>query len=347
MSFETEETSSHDEISALWEEAAKESPETPEVDKAPDKSPELEPEKADGKSAEGAAKEESPEDGDNVADPVEKEDAPEKQEPLLSQDKAPSAWSPKARERWNEIPEDLRSEILRREEASAKGVRQLQEETAPMRGFVQTLAPFIQEAVQNAQDPAQYIGSVMVTERILRTGNVDQKFEALLNIADQYKIPLRQIINESVGEEVLKAAPSQQQYQLPPEIQKELEENRRWREQQSQRSSGNEIAEFAKKNEFFEDLREDMAKLLEAGVASDLQSAYDKAAKLHPEVSEILAERAARGGKTAALKAKQAKAAGAAVNTDESLGEKPPKQNPNAPVEDDIRASIAELSGRA
>lgn len=345
MSFETEETSSHDEISALWEEAAKESPEETEVDKTPDKEP-VQSEKTDVKSTESAAKEEESEDGDNVADPVEKEEAPEKQEQLLNQDKAPSAWSPKARERWNEIPEDLRSEILRREEASAKGVRQLQEETAPMRGFVQTLAPFIQEAAQNAQDPAQYIGGVMATERVLRVGSIDQKFEALLNIADQYKIPLRQIINESVGEEVLKA-PSQQQYQIPPEIQKELEESRRWREQQTQLSAGDEVTKFAKKNEFFEDLRDDMIKLLEAGVASDLQSAYDKAAKLHPEVSEILAERASKGGKSAALKAKQAKAAGAAVNTDESLGEKPPKQNLNAPVEDDIRASIAELSGRA
>ena len=335
MSEENE--SLHDEISALWKEAAEENPEVEVKEEVAEvKRPEVEPVKEPEAKGEPEVSLE--------VDP-EKEEV---KEPLLNQDKAPSGWGPKARERWSEIPEDLRGEILRREEASAKGVRQLQEEVAPMRSFVQTLSPFINEAVQNAQNPAEYIGRVMVTERVLRTGSPDQKFEALLGIADQYGLPLREIINKSVGEEVLKT-PSQQQYQLPPEVQRELQEARQWRESQTQRSGEDELAKFIKTGpEFFEDVRNDMANLIEARIATDLQDAYDKACKLHPEISVILADRQGKKGKDDALKANQKRAAQSSVKSDESLGGKGKvdKSDKETSTEDDIRAAIAGLSGR-
>lgn len=346
MTIETTEDTLHDEITALWTEASKESTETAEVVKTDDKVSSLESEKTDVKQTESAPEAEKPKADDHVSDPVKEEVTKEENtDPLLSQDRAPSGWAPKARERWNEIPEDLRSEILRREEASAKGVRQLQEEVAPMRGFVNTLAPFIQEAASNAMDPAQYIGSVMVTERVLRTGNIDQKFEALLSIADTYKIPLREIINKSAGEEILKAPV--QQYQLPREIQQELEESRRWRQQQSSQASSNEISQFAKNNEFFEDVREDMAALLEAGRATDLKSAYEAAIWANPQTREVLLARKGGEDKKKDLTEAQKRAAAAGSKSNESLNTKSaPKTDSNTSTEDDIRASIAALSGR-
>jgi hypothetical protein len=342
-----ENESLHDEIRAAWEEVAKEGDED-KTEKEPvdtDKVPEAtKPEPAKDSAEESDKKDEPPAPDAEVEE--KKEEQASTEETLLKQDKAPSGWSPKARERWNQIPEDLRSEILRREEDSAKGVRQLQEEVAPMRGFVNTLSPFIQEAFQNAQDPAQYIGSVMVAERALRTGDINSKFEALLSIADQYKIPLREIINKSAGEEVLKA-PAQQQFQIPPEIQRELEESRRWREQQSRGTSTNAIQEFAAKNEFFEDVREEMALLLEAGAATDLKTAYEKAIWAKPETREVLLARQAGEKKKTDIKEAQKRASGANVDTDESLGRKAPtKPTGSESVEDDIRASIAALAGR-
>lgn len=342
MSEENE--SLHDEISALWEEASKESPEVVKEETV-NKEPVVEPEKVDGKQTEDNPPEKVPEASDKTDDTKIEEEVTNK-EPVLTQDKAPSGWSPKSRERWAEIPEDLRSEILRREEASAAGVRKLQEETAPMRGFVQALSPFINEAAQNARDPAQYIGNVMVTERVLRTGNPDQKFDALLGIADQYGIPLRQIINKSVGEEILKA-PEKQQFSLPPEIQKELEESRRWREEQSRNTNTTQITQFAEKNEFFEDVRVTMANLLEAGSAKTLEEAYEQATWANPEIRSILMERQSKGGKEADLKNAQKRASSANVKNDESLGtRKAPKDDKDSSTEDDIRAAIAGLSGR-
>lgn len=344
MSGENE--SLYDEISQAWKEAAEESvedkgEEVSLVDKGAETT-ESEPAKSPAEESGKKGVSDAPDTTDQKA---EEEPAPQ-EEALLKQDKAPSGWSPKARERWSQIPEDLRSEILRREEDSAKGVRQLQEEVAPMRGFVNTLAPFIQEAFSNAQDPAQYIGSVMVAERALRTGDINSKFEALLSIADQYKIPLREIINKSAGEEVLKT-PAQQQFQLPPEIQRELEESRRWREQQSRGSSSTAIQDFAAKNEFFEDVREEMAVLLEAGAAKDLQGAYERAIWANPSTREVLLSRQGVDKKKTDLKEAQKRASGSSVETNESLGRKPdPKVDKNTSTEDDIRSAIAALAGR-
>lgn len=214
-----------------------------------------------------------------------------KDERLLTEDKAPRGWSPEAREKWNTIPEDLRQEILRREEASAVGVRQLQERYAPMEGFVGSIKDFIMEARQNNVDPSIYIPSVLATERSLRSGDIPSKFQALLKIADDYGIPLRDVINESVGQKVLGPAQPQQAQQVPPEILRELQEMREWREQQQSGSVTAQIQEFAKDKEFFSDVHQSMAAFLDAGTANDLQEAYDAACWANPSIRAVMLQR--------------------------------------------------------
>lgn len=233
----------------------------------------------------------------------EKVDAEAKAEPteeertLLAKDKAPSGWVPKLRERWAEVPPDIRQEILRREEASAKGVQQLQEQFAPAQGFVQALMPFIQEAANNKQDPTAYFNNVMQSERRLRVGTDVERFQALVEIAEGYGIPLRQTINDALGREVIPPI-NKNQNALPREVQQELEEARRFRQQYEQqqqshvgKEEANAIAEFSKGNEFFEDVRDDMALLIESGRAKDLKEAYDQAVWVNPHTREIMMER--------------------------------------------------------
>jgi len=276
-------------------------------------------------------------------EPVEEE----KTDPLLVQDKAPSGWTPKVREQWATIPKDVRDEILRREDASAQGVRKLQEETAPMRGFVQQLDPFIKEAINNGANPAQYIGNVMAAERALRAPSQDDRFAALLNIADQYGIPLREVINASVGREVLqKAAPSQPS--VPPEIQRELEESRKWREQQSMESTNREIAAFKSGKEFFDDVAPYMANLMEAGAATTLQDAYDQAIWAVPTVREVLLGRQGKTNATNDLKEKQKAAAAAGIKSNDTIGVKTKKKDgeDESSLADDIREAFAAQAGR-
>jgi hypothetical protein len=141
----------------------------------------------------------------------------------------------------------------------------------------------------------------MTTERVLRTADLPTKFNQLLQIADQYGIPLRDIINQSVGQEVLKR-PAQQAAALPPEVMRELQDIRQWRESMETGQLTQTIGQFAAetdatgqlKHEFFNDVRETMADLIEMGRAADMQTAYEQAIWMHPEVRDVMLSRQSR-----------------------------------------------------
>lgn len=207
-------------------------------------------------------------------------------------ERAPTTWGPKAREQWASLPLDIRQEIIRREEAAVNGVRNLKEQYTPVNQFYKTLEPFVLEAKKGGAIPEQYIANVMNTERVLRTADVPTKFNALLQIADQYGIPLRDVINKSVGQEVLKT-PQQPSAQLPPQVMQELQSLQQWRQHMEGMQVTQTMEQFAAdpSHEFFEDVRQTMADLLEYGQASNLKDAYDKAVWMMPEVREVMVSR--------------------------------------------------------
>ena len=253
---------------------------------------------------------------------------PEEPEGTWSPEKAPTSWSPKVREQWGKLPEDVRKEIVRREEASVHGVRKLQEEFQPVRQFAEQLSPFIQEARHLGADPTQYIANVMVAERSLRSQDPNEKFNALLNIADQYGIPLRQYLG---GEK----PPVQSAPAVPAAVQQELQAMRQWREQEQAQQLQNQIEEFSKGAEFFEDVRNDMAALLDAGAAKDLKEAYEKAIWTNPEVREVLLAREAESKKKTAASQRRAKASSVSVE-----GADKPGLEVDLPDDDDSTAAI-------
>lgn len=281
----------------------------------------LEPE--DGKQKTGQPKEEgkqesgqqkTPPEGGETKPPVEGEQAKQETgQPLLTQDKAPQGWTPAIREKWGTIPEDIRKEILRREDAVAVGVRQLQERFAPYETFANALAPFITEASQSGVDPKIYVHNVLASERILRKADIPTKFKELMRIADDYGIPLREVINASVGQEVLQKAQPQQGGALPPAIQQELTEMRTWRENFETTSIQNQIMAFAEGKEFFGDVKNQMASLLESGAAENLKDAYEAACWANPQVREVMLSRQGKEKKDDDLKNKQQAAAGASA----------------------------------
>lgn len=345
----TEETTLHDDMAAVISELeAKGTTISDAVDK-------LEPTTQErGEDGKFKAKDEpeKPEVKDeSTKEPVKEEPTKEpEQQPLggepdkiLVQDKAPSSWTPKARESWADLPENVRQEVLRREEDSVKGIRQLQEQMAPYTQFAQTLEPFIKEAFDNKADPGQYIGNVMQAERRLRTGSADDRFSALVEIAEGYGIPLRKIINDAMGQEVIphpSLAPKAPA--IPAEVQRELEEARRFRQDQltaQEQQSLKEIENFKKDKEFFDDVAQDMGALMEMGRATTLQEAYDMACKINAPVSEILRERAARPPLTDKQKA-AAQLKGTSSNSAET-------GNADFDDEDDLATTVRKAAAQA
>lgn len=305
----------YEDIASAFDEAQK--LDTPEVsqdtggDKARDDSGRFTSDKAsdDVKAAveESTEKKEAP-----VAEKAAAEPKPD-EDPKWTQDKPPQSWTPKARERWAEIPPELRQEIVRREEASVHGVRQMQERYAPMESFVRSIDPIIQEARNVGMSPEQYIGAAVQSEYILRTADVPNKFQEILRIADQYGIPLREVINASVGQEVLGRAAPQNAAAIPQAVQQELAEMRAWREGQERTSIDREVETFSTGKEFFNDVRGKMADLMEKGLADNLNDAYDQACWMTPEVREVMQGRATGQQQQQQLAGRQAAAAAASI----------------------------------
>lgn len=252
-------------------------------------------------------------------------------------ERPPSSWKPAARELWAGLPLEARQEITRREEDALRGAQRLQEQFAPLREIQQHMEPLLKELQSIGVSPQQHIDNVMATERVLRTADLPRKFDALLSVADQYGIPLREIINRSVGQEVLQS-PNQQQMAVPPELQRELAEIRQWRDQQEQSVVNNEVAAFGGQQEFFHDVRLHMADLIEKGVAKDLPSAYEMATWANPEIRSILIERQTRGASGTRVQDRQARAASANIR---------PSSTVHVDVDDGAEDSLADTVRKA
>jgi len=261
--------------------------------------------------------------------------AAEQDQGTWSPERAPSSWTPKAREGWANLPIEIRQEITRREENATMGARKLQEQYAPVKQFVENFDPIFRELGSIGVDPQRHVASVMNTERVLRTAELPQKFDALLGIADQYGIPLRDIINQSVGQKVLQT-PSQMQ--VPEEIRRELGEIRQWRDQQEQAIVNNEVSNFGQQQEFFNDVRYAMADLIERGVCQDLNQAYEIATWAHPEIRSVLIDRQVRGSSVGQVVNRQSKAVGASVK---------PSNTVNVDLDDDSNDSIGDTLRKA
>lgn len=264
-------------------------------------------------------------------------ETPAQDEHKWSPERPPSSWKPATRELWGNLPLEVRQEITRREEDALRGATRLQEQFAPLREIQQHMEPIIRELQGLGVSPQQHIDNVMATERRLRTADLPTKFDALLGIADQYGIPLREIVNRSVGQEVLRN-PQQQQVQIPQELQREIQQIKQWQEQQEQSYVNNEVAQFGGQQEFFNDVRLHMADLIEKGVASDLNQAYEMATWANPEIRGILIERQARGTTNQQVQTRQARAASASIK---------PSGSVHVEIDDGAEDSIADTVRKA
>jgi hypothetical protein len=209
----------------------------------------------------------------------------------LDPSKPPSAWTPASKAQWNTIPQPLREEIIRREEATAAGIQKLQQHYAPAEALLEELTPY-EDYVNHIQaDPVEYLHGVIQSEQMLRLGNPAQKLGLLLALGDQYGVPLRSAVNQVLGGKLNETlAESHRRFQtpqaLPPEIARELQEMRQWRSGMESQAATSELNEFAKDHPLLQHVTERMAQLIESGAVETYQDAYDVAVYQNPQLRQ-------------------------------------------------------------
>lgn len=216
--------------------------------------------------------------------------------------KAPASWKPAIREHWGKLPKEVRAEITRREQEIEKGLYQASGYKRMAGEYYNLVRPYEHLIRAKNSTPAQAITNLMQTAAGLQMGSKVQKAQIVFNILKEYDVDIETLDSLLVGK-----TPPKEESDLSRVVDEKLapiksfiEEVRGSRtshEQKAQEEAASELEKFATdpKNEFFNDLADDIADIMELaakrGQKVSLKEAYDRAAALNPEISKILQQR--------------------------------------------------------
>lgn len=190
----------------------------------------------------------------------------------------PSSWKKDYEEDWGRLDPRLQDYLSKREEDYAKGVSMYKQNWEQARPLHDAMAPFMPLLQQHSIDPTTWIKNLGEAHRMLATGSPDEKLQMFAKLANDYGVSLGALTGQQhdpqfsmLTEKLNKLENQWTQYQTS-------------KEQQEKEIVSQEIEKFAQSAPHFEEVRETMSLLLQGGKADDLQSAYDKAIRLHDDL---------------------------------------------------------------
>lgn len=220
----------------------------------------------------------------------------------------PSSWKKDYEEHWSKFDPSVQDYILQREADYAKGVSTYKaqwDQAAPIYEAMQGFMPLLQQ--HNIQ-PQQWIQNLGNAHKTLALGSPEEKLQMFARLANDYGVNLGALTGGNVDPQFSMLT------QELNNLRNEWTGYKSSIEQQEHAKLVSELEAFKQNAPHYEALRETMAQLLEANVASSLQDAYDKAMRLNDEVWQQHQSEQAKAAE--AEKIKQAQAAKAkAVST--------------------------------
>ncbi len=304
----------------------------PEIDDATEETPEEQAERVRDEKGRFAAKqqeEQQPETPPEV-EPVE--------EPVLSPEVQRLGLRKEEAAEWAKASPVLQQALLRRSEEMHRGLEQYRGAAQFAQKIAQAFQPYEHTIQQLGVSHEVAVGKLLEADNTLRYGSPEQKAHALASLAYQYGI--------DIGQVQATPAPDPQVYALQNELNQLkgfINDFQRTQQEREQGTLNSEIGKFAEGREHFEQVREDMAALLQAGRAKDLSDAYEQAIWANPQTRAFMlakqqAEAAAKV--EAERKAQEAKKANA-VNVPRRGSV--PASAPTGTMDDTIRATAQKL----
>lgn len=236
--------------------------------------------------------------------------------------------------------------FMRRSEEMHKGLEQYREKAQFGDQVAQAIQPFMATIQSLGVHPAVAVQKLMSADHSLRYGSPQQKTQMLMQIAKDYGIDMGEVTQYQAEQPYIDPQVQALQSQVG-QLQSWIQQQTQAREQQERAALNSEIATFAQdpSNAYFNDVKNEMAGLLQAGLASTLNEAYDKAIFANPSIrAQVLAQQQAKAEEArkqeASQKAQVAKKA-ASVNVSRK-GIMPPSK-PIGSMDDTIREAAQRL----
>jgi len=235
----------------------------------------------------------------------------------------PSSWKKDYEESWGKLDPTLQDYITQRESDFAKGVSTYKsqwDQAQPILSTIEKFAPVLQ---QNGLDASTWINNLGTAHQTLVYGNPDQKLQMFAQLANDYGVDLNGLLG---GQQ---ASPQFSMIaQELSQIKNQWQQFQSQQEQVEQTQLKGEIESFSKDKPYFDDVRETMAGLLQNNMASDLNTAYDKAIRLHDDIwqkvqsEQVKSNQTEQKSRIAAVKAKAISPKSSSPTANMSIGGK-------------------------
>jgi len=272
--------------------------------------------------------------------------------------KRPTTWKKEYRDVWDKMQEGKpldKAEFVKfaeyanqREAEYKKGVSTYKAEADNAREITNAIGPFIPELQRHGISPSAWINNLGRAHYTLANGSYEQKLTAFNRLAQDYGIQLNQDALQ-MPEQAYVDPYQQQLMQQLQATQQQVQQLSAIREQEENARLSNEISRVSSNKErfpHFDMVREDMAQLLERGLAQDLESAYAKAVRMNDEAFKLEQDKLLRSTSSQASKAQQVAKAKATAVSPKSVT--PSGQVKNTDAKDRrslLLASLADVEG--
>lgn len=210
--------------------------------------------------------------------------------PEVKRPPRPSSWKKDYWDHWEKLDPKLAEYINQRESEYAKGVSTYKQEWDRAKPILDVVSSIQPELERYGIKPEQQIQRYFEIHKALALGSPEQKLQTFLRVAQEYQVPVQNLfVRGQDGQIYFNNQLMQQQTQQP-----QVDVERIIEAKLQERSASQEAQSFASMKDasgnpahpHFEAVRDTMAQLLEAGLAEDLNQAYEAALR-HPRHSDI------------------------------------------------------------
>jgi hypothetical protein len=254
--------------------------------------------------------------------------------------RAPASWSPAAKASFDKLPPEVQQAVAKREQEIDHGLRRKSEEVKRYEPLEQLIAPRRALWAAQGMDEASAIKTLLAAQDLLER---DPR-QGLEFLARSYGVSLNTAQPHQGQPQQAQPAPDSHPEIAALKQQFQLLQSQVQTAQTAPIVSQIEAFQNDPANLYFENVRDDMAVLLNNGKASDLKEAYEMACWMRPDIRPLL--QTPQPSPASVMQDKAAKARSAAVSVTGSPG-KPPVPKSNGTIEDDIRAAFEEVAGSA
>jgi len=228
----------------------------------------------------------------------------------------PASWKKDYHETWNLADDKLKQYAWQRESEMKAGVEPLISKAQFADQMQEVLNPYMNTIQGLGIDAPKAVKALMEADHALRYSTPQEKRQYFARLAQSYGVNLNEM-----GNDLPQQAVDPTIYALQNELNNVRGEVMGWKQQQEQQQNQallGEINNFSQRAEHFEEARPAMIQLLQSGMATDLDDAYEKAIRLSPELFDAVqsgrqAEADATKRAAANTAAKRARAAAVSV----------------------------------